>query len=105
MTVKDHIHQYVRCIGRITVNNKDSKMINYYKCADSNCSHYMQARLILGKKSICNRCGQVFILPISVRALTNRPHCKACTKKAMKIEPVAPAPPVFEPDELEMVDE
>lgn len=76
-----HTHKYRRAIGRQTDKNKDSGFINYYKCAFPSCSHYLRAELILGKKSICNRCGKEFVLPMAVRNLTNVPHCKDCTKK------------------------
>lgn len=81
MPAKSHTHRYVRAVGRITEENKDSGFIGYYKCGDPNCSHYTKAELILGKKSICNRCGAEFILPIALRNLTNKPHCKDCTRK------------------------
>lgn len=81
MPAKVHIHRYIRAVGRLTETNKDSGFVNYYKCADPNCSHYTKADLILGKKSICNRCLKEFILPIALRSLTNRPHCKDCTRK------------------------
>lgn len=81
MPPKIHVHTYVRAIGRRTDNNKDSGMLSYYKCADPDCSHYVRAELVLGKKSICNRCGKEFTLPISIRFLGMRPHCKRCTKK------------------------
>ncbi len=80
MAVKVHIHRYIRAVGRITNRNKDSGLINYYRCADAECSHYLSASLVLGKRSICNRCGKEFTLPFAIRGLTNRPHCKGCTK-------------------------
>ena len=80
MPAKVHVHKYVRAIGRLTKENKDSGFVGYYRCADANCSHYTKAELILGKRSICNRCGEEFILPLALRMLGNRPHCKDCTK-------------------------
>ena len=88
MPAKEHVHRYVRAVGRLTEDNKDSGFIGYYKCNDPECSHYTKAELILGKKSICNRCGAEFILPLALRALTNRPHCKDCTKKKTKVATV-----------------
>lgn len=81
MPAKDHIHTYVRAIGRITPANEHSKMVGYYKCADPECSHYTKAEMILGKKSICTKCRKEFILPIALRSLTNKPHCKDCFRK------------------------
>lgn len=108
MTVKVHVHRYIRCIGRITEANKDSKLVGYYKCADPNCTHYTKAELILGKKSICNRCFIEFILPTALRMLGNRPHCKKCTKKyhgepTTHIEELVSGN--WTTDELEVVDE
>jgi hypothetical protein len=83
-----HIHRYIRAIGRLTKDNKDSGYIGYYKCAEPSCTHYMKAELILGKVSICNRCGDEFVLPLALRNLTNRPHCKRCTKKPTKTKEI-----------------
>lgn len=101
MPHKVHIHRYVRAVGRLTNKNKDSGFVDYYKCADPDCSHYTKADLILGKKSICNRCSLAFILPMSIRNLTNRPHCRACTKKRT----VSIEPSIFQEDTLEVVDD
>lgn len=87
MAVKDHVHRYVRAIGRLTESNKDSGFVGYYKCADPTCRHYMKDDLVLGKKSICNRCGSEFNLPLAKRNLTNRPHCKSCTRSKGKRNP------------------
>jgi len=87
MPSKSHVHRYVRAVGRLTKENKDSGFIGYYKCADPGCPHYMKTELILGKKSICNRCFKEFILPLSIRGLTNRPHCKDCTRGSKDTNP------------------
>lgn len=83
MNSKNHTHKYRRAVGRITDGNRDSKLINYYKCTLPDCSHYTRADLILGKRSICNKCDKEFILPLATRALTNIPHCKDCTRSKM----------------------
>jgi hypothetical protein len=80
MPVKTHVHRYVRAVGKLTEQNKDSGFVNYYKCADPDCSHYQKDFLVLGKRSICNRCGAEFLLPNALRMLVNKPHCKACTR-------------------------
>jgi hypothetical protein len=77
-------HRYRRSIGRLTKHNKESGFKDVFKCTLPNCTHYAKDFLILGKESICNKCGQVFILPMATRALTNVPHCKKCTKKRYK---------------------
>lgn len=79
MPAKTHVHQYLRAVGML--RNKDSGFKNYYKCADPDCSHYLRTDLVLGKRSICNRCGKEFVLPAAQRMLKLKPHCKACTKK------------------------
>ena len=79
-----HTHQYRRAVGRKTKNNADSKMVNYYKCMLPGCTHYVRDFMILGKESICNRCGNRFTLPTSLRFLGNIPHCKKCTKKYVR---------------------
>lgn len=94
----NHVHKYRRSIGRITEKNKNSGFLNYYKCAHPNCTHYLRAELILGKKSICNRCGKEFLLPLAIRALTNLPHCKQCTR----VKEVVPEPVNDIMDELEV---
>lgn len=81
MAVKEHTHRYVRAVGRLTKANMKSGFVGYYKCADPVCNHLMKAELILGKKSVCNKCGNEFILSGTLRHLTNRPHCKDCTRK------------------------
>ena len=80
MASLNHTHQFVRVIGRITKANQDSKFINFYKCRHPQCTYRIQAELILGKMSICNRCGKEFILPLAVRFLGLKPHCKDCTR-------------------------
>lgn len=106
MPAKVHTHRYVRAVGRLTEDNKDSGFIGYYKCADPACSHYNKAELILGKKSICNRCGKEFVLPLALRALTNKPHCKDCTKKKAKPIATATLTPDNEMDEwIDIADE
>lgn len=81
MGTKDHIHRYIAVFGRKTKKNSNSGFHGYYKCADPDCTHRQKAELIIGKRSICNRCGGEFILPIAVDALRARPHCKKCTRK------------------------
>jgi hypothetical protein len=100
MTVKNHIHRYIRAVGRITEKNKNSGMLNYYRCADPDCSHYIRDILVLGKKSLCNRCGKEFNMPIALRAMTNRPHCKDCTKGKRTV--IKKQVQVFDRDELEL---
>lgn len=97
MASQNHTHKYRRAIGRITEANKDSKFIGYYRCVLSNCTHREKTELILGKESICNRCGNKFTLPNTIRKMVNWPHCKNCTKKKPSKED--------EMDELEEFDQ
>lgn len=48
-----------------------------WKCALVDCSHYLHVEFILGKKSICWKCGNQFLMTYS-KLLRNRPKCDKC---------------------------
>ena len=64
-----HVHKYHRL--RIGKNEYE-----IYKCALAGCTHYVQAELVVGRKSICWRCGNEFIITGKLRH--KKPHCEDC---------------------------
>lgn len=70
MAREKHIHQYRRA--------KLGKEYEIYKCAIPGCAHYISSDLIIGKKNVCWRCGDVHFI---VRKLA-KPHCPKCTKSS-----------------------
>lgn len=78
MAVKDHLHIYEK------VGNKDSTQ---FRCNDPDCSHLSQYALIEGKRAICGRCYNNFIL--TKKSLKWKvPHCDRCTRGKKGIEEV-----------------
>lgn len=71
-----HIHKYKRKeLGR-----KTSYIV--YACMLPNCSHYLRRELMVGKESICWKCGEVFTLTHK-NVGTDRqvkPKCPKCMK-------------------------
>lgn len=54
-----------------------------YFCTLDDCGYKIDCGLALGKSSLCNRCGQPFILTeLSIRLA--KPHCEACSKRKVK---------------------
>jgi hypothetical protein len=74
MPSQKHIHTY----GRF------KKKPGYYKCNAPNCTHFIQKDLLVGKYSLCNLCGQQFILSLQDLKLA-LPRCFDCSnsKKAV----------------------
>jgi len=64
----NHTHQYVR--------EKLGKQL-IYRCILPDCSHYILARLVLGRKSLCNYCGAEFVIDKHNSTL-RKPHCNEC---------------------------
>lgn len=70
--MEKHIHKYVRIkVGK-------NKRIEY-RCILPGCTHVKRGEYILFQKSICNRCGNVFIIEQNMLKLA-KPHCNDCTK-------------------------
>lgn len=66
-----HTHKYIRIrIGK-------NKRIRF-KCDIAGCPHSIEPELAINRKSICNRCGDEFILTRSSLDLA-KPHCNSCT--------------------------
>lgn len=74
-----HTHTYV----------KYKKRPGYWRCADPKCSHYTDHESCVGKASLCNVCGNEFVLTYA--DLQNvKPRCLNCseTKEAREFRKV-----------------
>lgn len=71
MSVKAHIHTYVRFKSRP----------GYYKCNDPHCTHFASRDLILDKASRCPECKEEFILDYD-KLRRARPLCDNCANTA-----------------------
>ncbi len=70
MRTKDHFHKF----RRHTYKNKTQ----VYFCVND-CDYKVDVGMALGKKSLCNICGNEFIMNEYTIKLA-RPHCTACGK-------------------------
>ena len=84
-----HVHKYFK--------RKMGKDYVVYACALPDCSHYISADLIVGKKTICWVCGRVTIVYRDSNGVLARPHCKGCTKRKTENEPID-LPPLMIPE-------
>jgi len=84
-----HIHKYQR--------KKLARNYKVYACALPDCSHYISADLIVGKKTICWVCGRVTIIYKDSNGVLARPHCKTCTKRKTEDEQID-LPPLMIPE-------
>jgi hypothetical protein len=73
MASQNHVHRYERV--DIGVNKK----YEVYKCTLPDCPHYISEALVVGRKSICWRCGNVFT--IQKNLLFKKPHCSDCIER------------------------
>jgi formylmethanofuran dehydrogenase subunit E len=97
MPSKNHLHTYHRVDigqpqvvktenGRKTITTKEVWVM---QCKE--CTHYTRMRgkwacpLLIGKVSICNKCGDKFVLDRRALRLTE-PTCSNCTKSKKKEE-------------------
>lgn len=67
---EDHVHKYYRVkLGKHIV----------YKCALTACPNYLRKELVIGRLSLCWKCGATF--PMTKGSVTLLyPHCIACTR-------------------------
>lgn len=73
-----HIHQYERKdIG------KKGRPYIIYKCALTNCPHYVPEDLVVGRLSTCPYCSEPFTIKQSDLALV-KPHCKDCINEVAR---------------------
>lgn len=68
-----HTHRYER------VDIGVSKEYLVYRCTLPDCSHYLPESLVVGKKSICWRCGAEFVIRKDL--LFKKPHCEDCIER------------------------
>src|SRR5258706_16214787 len=55
--IKHHVHTYIR------KSRSEKNRLIVYMCNDPDCTHYVNDRfLLVGKKSICNKCSREFLL-------------------------------------------
>ncbi len=71
--VKTHIHKYKRVkLG------KDKTFITY-RCMLPDCSHYIEQKLVVGRKSLCWKCDEPVIITKDKNGVqarpTHRPYC------------------------------
>lgn len=68
-----HTHRYER------VDIGVSKEYFVYRCTLPDCSHYLSESLVIGRKAICWRCGEEFVLTKNL--LFKKPHCEDCIER------------------------
>lgn len=65
-----HVHSYHR---------KQLGQSRIYKCVQPGCTHFINEQLIEGRKCICSRCGNVFIIiKATIKNCPAKPHCEDC---------------------------
>lgn len=52
---------------------------NIWRCMLTNCTHFLRREEIIGKESICHRCGKKFLIEKALIHL-KKLHCRECTK-------------------------
>lgn len=67
----DHTHKYER------VRLGASGYI-VFKCTVPDCPHFINKKLVVGKKTICWRCGHEAVMTKQM-AEFKKPHCRQCT--------------------------
>ncbi len=76
-----HIHIYERSHSK----HKDWRC-QVYRCIDPDCSHYIKAELIIGKRARCHECKQVMIIEKSqVKNFAIVGLCCSKSKKAKSL--------------------
>lgn len=74
-----HVHKYLRVrLG------KDKKFI-VFRCVLTDCPHFIRREFIIGKRTICWRCGAEFVMTAKTQQL--KPHCHPnCDARIIEIE-------------------
>jgi len=74
--MKQHIHKYIR-------HKLGKNKYEVFRCAIPGCVHFITASLIVGRESVCWRCGRVFV--VTADLVRKKPHCAACTRRKDKL--------------------
>jgi hypothetical protein len=100
MAKKTHIHKYLLK----TLGKKGSYRV--YACVLDDCTHYMEARLALGKLCVCWRCGKNCKIQVTREGREiKRPHCVKCTKAyPHQVRPDAPRVSIEELENLDIAE-
>lgn len=69
---KNHIHRYEK-----TILGKNNYVV--FRCNLPNCAHYVNSKLVEGKITLCNRCGEEMILDKRAMKFV-KPYCVNCVK-------------------------
>lgn len=65
-------HKYIKTIFK-------QSGTEIFRCILPNCAHFLYEPMIVGRISLCNRCGESYeITPKSTRA--KKMHCEACSR-------------------------
>ena len=78
MASKNHIHKYRRQKIFVSLNRPDGYIV--YACDFPDCTHYIPPERVLGRDSICNKCGRVFTMTRNRSMLRAIPHCENCKR-------------------------
>jgi hypothetical protein len=73
------VHKYVR----VTFDNpkRGGEKTFIWKCTLTNCGHYLVGEMVLGKLTLCNRCGETVFEMKEIHLKSKKPHCLICTKR------------------------
>jgi late competence protein required for DNA uptake (superfamily II DNA/RNA helicase) len=55
----------------------------FFRCNLPDCNHYVQSKLVKGKRTLCNRCNNEMIMDARAMKL-EKPHCVDCIKVRRK---------------------
>jgi len=72
----DEIAHKVHKYERIKLGNKGFEV---FKCMHPNCPHYIRKELVIGRETICWRCGEEVPMTKPM-ARMKKPHCYMCTR-------------------------
>lgn len=76
--MEEHTHKFMRVkLGR--------KGYEVFKCMVPDCPTYIRKELVVGRQTICWRCGIVLIMN-QWHATMKKPHCRTCTRPYVRAE-------------------